>query len=150
MNTIFPFWVPGLDGKGYVELPYTLIQDFSLFIVLRERRIDIWKRKLEWIVQRGGMALLIVHPDYVNLSGEDIARDELSVDLYRGFLAHLRDNYAGQYWQPLPREIAKYVARINARLPSSEAPPVRGVLPELEAPIFRPGLQGQSPDQEAA
>src|ERR1700691_2087742 len=36
MGTIFPFWVPGPDGGGYVELPYTLVQDFNLFMVLRE------------------------------------------------------------------------------------------------------------------
>src|SRR5580700_11486006 len=57
-GTIFPFWVPGLNGSGYVELPYTLVQDFNLFGVLREQNIEIWKRKLDWIVERGGMVLL--------------------------------------------------------------------------------------------
>ncbi len=35
-GTIFPFWVPGPNGSGYVELPYSLVQDFNLFVVLRE------------------------------------------------------------------------------------------------------------------
>jgi len=41
-----------------VELPYSLPQDFSLFVIMRERNIDIWKIKLDWIVEKGGMALL--------------------------------------------------------------------------------------------
>ncbi len=63
-GTIFPFWVKGNSSqKGYVELPYTLSQDFSLFILMKEDNIDIWKKKLDWIAERGGMALLDVHPD---------------------------------------------------------------------------------------
>ena len=62
VNTIFPFWVPGPNCRGYVELPYTLIQDFNLFVVLKERSIDIWKHKLDWIVAHGGMALVTVTP----------------------------------------------------------------------------------------
>ena len=34
VGTIFPFWVPGNpEQDGYVELPYTLPQDFLLFIL---------------------------------------------------------------------------------------------------------------------
>ena len=44
VGTVFPFWVPGPEGAGYVELPCTLVQDFSLFVVLREPNIDVWKR----------------------------------------------------------------------------------------------------------
>ena len=54
------------DQKGYVELPYTLPQDFLLFILLQEKNIDTWKKKLDWIVDHGGMALFIAHPDYMN------------------------------------------------------------------------------------
>jgi hypothetical protein len=37
-GTIFPFWVAGRrTGEGYVELPYTLPQDATLFLVLREK-----------------------------------------------------------------------------------------------------------------
>jgi peptidoglycan/xylan/chitin deacetylase (PgdA/CDA1 family) len=42
VRTVFPFWVSGPNSTGYVELPYTLVQDFTLFVVLRERNIDIW------------------------------------------------------------------------------------------------------------
>ena len=70
MDTIFPFWVQdGYQTKGFVELPYTLPQDFTLFVLMQERNIDIWKKKLDWIADNGGMALLIAHPDYMCLGG---------------------------------------------------------------------------------
>ena len=76
VHTIFPFWVgcnprARNSGKeGYCELPYTLPQDFTIFTILREKTIDIWKRKLDWIAVNGGMALLNVHPDYISFSRE--------------------------------------------------------------------------------
>ena len=105
--TIFPFWVP--DGKegGYVELPYTLVQDFNLFIVLREPNIDIWKRKLDWIAAQGGMALLNTHPDYMCFQGAK-ARDEFPVSLYEDFLSYARQHYEGDFWAATPREVARY------------------------------------------
>ena len=59
VGTVFPFWVPGPNGSGYVELPYTLVQDSTLFPILRESTIEIWERKLDWIAERGGLALLV-------------------------------------------------------------------------------------------
>ena len=85
-GTIFPFWVPGLNGGGYVELPYTLVQDFNLFGVLRERNIDIWKRKVDWIAEHGGMVLLNTHPDYMCFDGQQ-NRDEFPVSHYEELLA---------------------------------------------------------------
>ena len=58
VNTIFPFWVPRRDGSGFVELPYTLPQDSTLFLLFRESTTDIWMRKLDWVAQQRGMALL--------------------------------------------------------------------------------------------
>src|SRR5262249_47846375 len=63
VRTIFPFYVPRGNGSGYVELPYTLAQDSTLFVVLREPRNDVWKCKLDWVASHGGMALLNTHPD---------------------------------------------------------------------------------------
>ena len=55
VGTIFPFFVQGRPGgKGYVELPYTLAQDLTLFVILEEQSIDIWKHKLDWIAQKAG------------------------------------------------------------------------------------------------
>jgi glycosyltransferase involved in cell wall biosynthesis len=106
VNTIFPFWVSsGVNGDGYVELPYTLPQDSTLFLVLEEKSPEIWKKKLAWIVERGGMALVNVHPDYLGFGKKmDIA--EYSASFYAEFLRHISENYPGQFWNPLPREIA--------------------------------------------
>jgi glycosyltransferase involved in cell wall biosynthesis len=108
VGTIFPFWVPGPEGNGYVELPYTLIQDFNLFVVLRDRNIDVWKRKIDWIAAHGGMALLNTHPDYMCFGNSEVGRDEFPVAYYEEFLKYVRDRYDGAAWHALPREVARY------------------------------------------
>src|SRR5580704_3218324 len=107
MGTIFPFWVPGPNGSGYVELPYTLVQDFTLFSVLREQNIEIWKRKLDWLVERGGMVLLNTHPDYMCFRGKP-ARNEFPVGLYEELLRYVHEKYEGSYWAATPREVSRY------------------------------------------
>jgi glycosyltransferase involved in cell wall biosynthesis/peptidoglycan/xylan/chitin deacetylase (PgdA/CDA1 family) len=106
-GTIFPFWVGGPDGSGYVELPYTLVQDFNLFEVLRECNIDIWKRKVDWVAEHGGMVLLNTHPDYMCFDGER-GRDEFPVSNYEEFLHYVSKTYGGSYWAALPREVARH------------------------------------------
>jgi len=107
VKTIFPFWVPGMPEGGYVELPYTLSQDFTLFKVLREQNIEIWKEKLDWIAKCGGMALINTHPDYMYFEGKQ-ARDEYPVSYYEEFLLYAQSKYAGCYWAAQPREVARY------------------------------------------
>ena len=108
-RSIFPFIVEdGLHRTGYVELPYTLPQDFTLFCLMRERSIDIWKQKLDWIVKKGGMALINTHPDYMNFDGSPIGLEEYPVDYYQNFLNYVKSRYEGRYWQCLPREVARY------------------------------------------
>lgn len=111
VGTIFPFRVGGPgQGEGYVELPYTLPQDSTLFLVLREQAIDIWKRKTDWIADRGGMVLLNVHPDYLAFDGRKPGISEFNADLYLEFLSYLKERYSGEYWNPLPREVAAFVS----------------------------------------
>ena len=122
-HTIFPFWVPhpvdNSSSEGYVELPYTLPQDSTLFLVLRETTPEIWMRKLDWIAEHGGMALLDVHPDYISFNGSRKTATKYPVALYREFLTYLKTRYAGEYWHALPRDVAKHVTKIR----SSEASP---------------------------
>jgi hypothetical protein len=113
MKTIFPFWVPRSGAPGYVELPYTLPQDSTLFLVLRESTIDVWTRKLDWVSSRGGMALVNVHPDY--MSFEQPARtSHYSAGLYEQFLTYAMERYGRDAWFALPHEIAAYVQQYNA------------------------------------
>lgn len=107
VGTIFPFWVPGPNGSGFVELPYTLPQDFTLFVVLREPTIEVWKKKLDWVAERGGMALLNTHPDYMCFNGAQ-SKDEFPVRLYEEFLSYLREKYEGKYWSVNPREVSQF------------------------------------------
>lgn len=114
VDTIFPFWVrrPGVKtGRaGYVELPYTLPQDSTLFLLLQEKQPDIWLKKLDWLAACGGMVLLNTHPDYMAMNGEVAARDEYPVEFYKRFLDYVRVNYGGLYWQALPGEVASWVS----------------------------------------
>jgi hypothetical protein len=112
-NTIFPFSVKnGEEGKGFIELPYTLPQDFLLFIVLREKTNDIWKKKLDWIVSHNGMVLINTHPDYMNFeSDKGLGAEEYPVRLYGDFLSYLRQTYQGQFWNPLSQELADYLSK---------------------------------------
>lgn len=111
VGTIFPFIVDDADsGRRYVELPYTLPQDATLFLVLRERTIDIWKKKADWLIERGGMILLNVHPDYLAFDGRKPSISEFDAALYEEFLCYLKVRYAGEFWNPLPREMGRFIA----------------------------------------
>ena len=108
VKTIFPFWVERAGGGGYVELPYTLAQDSTLFVILKQPSADIWRQKSDWIAARGGMALLNVHPDYTAFDNQRPGRSEFSVSLYTEFLKWLKQKYAGQYWHALPKNVAAF------------------------------------------
>jgi glycosyltransferase involved in cell wall biosynthesis len=92
--------------EGYVELPYTLPQDSTLFLVLRETTPEIWLQKLDWIAEHGGMALLNVHPDYIDLTGTQGTNREYAAAMYAELLRYVSQKYAGEFWHPLPRELA--------------------------------------------
>ena len=98
-NTIFPFWVynPQIN-KGYIEMPYTLPQDSTLFLILKEKTINIWKRKLEWIVHNGGMVLLNTHPDYMAFDGNIKSNFLYPFEFYTDFLNYIKTKYRGQYY----------------------------------------------------
>lgn len=115
VGTIFPFWVQRGASNGYVELPYTLPQDSTLFLVLKEKTIDVWTKKLEWVAAHGGMALVNVHPDYLNFHGRTVS-SEFSAELYESFLKHVMNRYRDSCWFALPRDVAKYVSQFKPLL----------------------------------
>jgi CelD/BcsL family acetyltransferase involved in cellulose biosynthesis len=144
VNTIFPFWVPRADGTGYVELPYTLPQDSTLFLLLRETAIDVWKRKLDWVAARGGLALVIVHPDYMSFDGRR-SSSEYGAELYEDLLKYVSTRYGSRCWFALPRDVAEHVRqhrpvfpeRVAARATASRVRPhsVNGHRRPQEMPI---------------
>jgi hypothetical protein len=108
-GTIFPFWVEAKDGRpGYVELPYTLVQDSTLFLLLQESNADIWKRKVDWIAQQGGMALLNVHPDYLTFNDQPSSSREFPLARYEDLLTYVKRRYAGVYWNVVPRDLGRW------------------------------------------
>ncbi|OGV46850.1 MAG: hypothetical protein A2X46_15835 [Lentisphaerae bacterium GWF2_57_35] len=111
MGTIFPFWVDGTarGRKGYVELPYTLSQDFTPYILFRDKDNGCWKRKLDWIVEKGGMALINVHPDYMGFDPLRLGREEYPAAFYTDWLDYIKSRYANQYWAVLPRDMARFI-----------------------------------------
>ena len=120
VGTIFPFWVRNNSGgKGYLELPYTLPQDHTLFVIMQERSIDIWIRKLDWIAEKGGMALLITHPDYMKFDGHGESIETYPAEFFGDFLKHLDSRYKGKYWNPLPRDLVPFWKRFDGELKKS-------------------------------
>jgi hypothetical protein len=94
--TVMPFFL----GK-LVELPLTTIQDYSLFHILGDYSIDLWKRQIEFIHGRHGLMSFIAHPDYLI---EPRARH-----VYRDLLAHLRDfGRDERVWMATPRDVAAW------------------------------------------
>lgn len=91
---VWPFFA----GK-FVELPYTLPQDHTLFVALGQETPDIWIEKFEWLASMRGMALLVTHPDYLNTPRR--------LDAYREFLEYV----VGQReraWLTLPADVAHW------------------------------------------
>jgi len=114
MMTIFPFWVNSNGtGNGYVELPYTIPQDFTLFLLLKEKNISIWKKKIDWVASKGGMALVNVHPDYICFNEGKPNFDEYPIGNYKEILEYVKTKYFGQYWNVLPREVARFYKNSN-------------------------------------
>lgn len=132
-GTIFPFWVPGPGpnggrpaGHGYVELPYTLVQDSTLFLLLGETSPDIWIQKADWVAAHGGMVLVNVHPDYVDFDRQAPEPwKTFPVDHYRRLLHHLRARHGDSFWQPVPRDMAAYISSLD---PKPEHHPARRVV----------------------
>jgi hypothetical protein len=112
--TIFPFWVknPRHKSGGYFELPYTLSQDFTPFILLKEKSPRIWQDKTDWIVKNSGMVLVNVHPDYINFDNV-FSNEEYPISIYSSFLEFLQDKYHEQFWNALPKDVALYFKNIK-------------------------------------
>ncbi len=109
---IYPYWIQNASkSKGYIELPYTLPQDFTVFVLMRDYNFSIWKKKLHWLVNKGAMVLLNTHPDYMSFSNEK-RYDEYHAYLYHDFLEYIKNRYSDQYWLALPKDIAKFWKKI--------------------------------------
>lgn len=70
-RTIFPFYPIYKKGTEWVrspmlEIPVSMPQDWTLLYYYKlseESMLRVWKRKMEYIKSRGGLAVFILHPD---------------------------------------------------------------------------------------
>jgi peptidoglycan/xylan/chitin deacetylase (PgdA/CDA1 family) len=88
---------PFIAGR-FIELPYTLPQDHTLFVALGEPNERVWLEKLDYLVAMRGMALVITHPDYLDSPSR--------IEAYRRLL--LRAQELEYVWHALPREVAAW------------------------------------------
>lgn len=147
-HTIFPFWVPrtgeenaagSAARQGYVELSYTLPQDSTLFLLLGEQTAGVWIKKLDWIASHGGMALVNIHPDYIDFSGRgEGSRSKYPVARLRELLEHVSTRYAGRVWNPCAQALAEWY--VGANPPASSARPPE---PGLSDEVARKKLRGK-------
>jgi peptidoglycan/xylan/chitin deacetylase (PgdA/CDA1 family) len=81
-----------------VELPITLVQDHTLWEILRQDTIDLWTEKSDWIAANGGLINPIVHPDYLDTPAR--------LRMYEEFLEYLAAQDGA--WHALPAEVAAW------------------------------------------
>jgi hypothetical protein len=94
--TVMPYFI----GK-LLELPVTTIQDYSLFHILQDYKIDLWKTQIELIMEKHGLLSFIVHPDYVITAPERKVYEELL-----SYLAGLRRDRG--IWTATPGEVNRW------------------------------------------
>lgn len=94
--TVMPYFIGNI-----VELPVTCTQDYSLFHILGDYSMVLWKKQIDMIRSQHGLMSILVHPDYV--------MEEREQTLYRELLQHLADlRETIPMWAPLPVEAAEW------------------------------------------
>lgn len=94
--TVMPYFLGDI-----LELPVTTIQDYSLFNILNDYSIELWKQQTASILQKHGLMSFIVHPDYIMGS-----REKRVYILLLDYLAQLRQEQA--VWIATPGEVNKW------------------------------------------
>ena len=71
-----PYFVGNL-----LELPLTTTQDYSLFHILGDYSIELWKEEISAVLAANGLISFITHPDYLV--------EPRALGVYRDLLEHL-------------------------------------------------------------
>jgi hypothetical protein len=94
--TVMPYFIGDI-----VEIPVTTIQDYTLFHILNDYSIDIWKRQTSIIVAKHGLMSFIIHPDYV--------MDDRQRAVFEALLDHLVQLRRDQnVWITTPGEVNRW------------------------------------------
>jgi len=94
--TVMPFFVGEV-----IELPLTCTQDYTLFQILNDYSLRLWKEQIALIRQQHGLISFIIHPDYIV--------ESKAQDTYKALLEYLaRLRAEDGIWSPLPRDVADW------------------------------------------
>ena len=118
--SLFPYFIGNL-----VEIPITMPQDYTLFVLLKQKDIGMWYKKAQEIRKRNGMMCLIAHPDEGYIGDEDKEKH------YIEFLDSVSRDPT--IWNPLPKDLAywwkcRHTAKIVVRDNSIQ---IEGGTPEM-------------------
>jgi glycosyltransferase involved in cell wall biosynthesis len=99
--TVMPYFIGDI-----LEIPVTLTQDYSLFHILHQRSIDLWRQQIETIVDGHGLVSVIVHPDYVI--------DPEQRRPFRDLLAYVREQCSTRdIWATVPSHVNSWWRKRN-------------------------------------
>jgi hypothetical protein len=94
--TVMPYFL-----NEILEIPVTTVQDYSLFNILRDYSISLWKQQTKIVMEKHGCMSFIVHPDYV--------QHPRQLSVYKELLEYLnrlrRDNGV---WITVPGEVNRW------------------------------------------
>src|SRR3984957_14684474 len=94
--TVMPYFLNGL-----LEIPVTTVQDYSLYNILHDYSISLWKQQTKIIMAKHGCMSFIVHPDYV------MQARPLSV--YKELLSYLQQlRQENNVWIATPGEVNRW------------------------------------------
>jgi hypothetical protein len=94
--TVMPYFIGNI-----LELPLTTAQDYSVFNILEQFSIDLWKHQISLILQHNGLISVLSHPDYLIHSKPRA--------IYEQLLAHLRQVCDdSNVWHALPCEVDRW------------------------------------------
>ncbi len=92
--TVMPYFLP----DGMLELPLTTTHDYSLFHILEEYSLALWKQQIRIILDGHGLMSFLIHPDYVI--------QKRAQDVYKALLEYVnRLRSEHRIWAALPREV---------------------------------------------
>ena len=91
--TVMPYFIGRI-----LELPATTTQDYTLFHILGDYSIELWKRQIGLIMEQHGLVSFIAHPDYLIPK-----RARATYVALLEYLSQLRSE--GKIWIALPGEV---------------------------------------------
>lgn len=91
--TVMPYFIGRI-----LEIPLTTIEDYSVFHILNEYSIDLWRNQVELILERNGLISFLAHPDYLVE-----ARARKTYEALLGYLEQVIERE--HIWMALPGEI---------------------------------------------